>query len=170
MNAISRSLTSATTPTTALTGWALLSMDGLVLALPQKDIVTIVLAADLQPAPEASPETGMGSDRAMGWLKLNAQYRPVYCLDGHLAVASTLISAVRVLLFRSDERILGLAGTQISLLANDSDIVVPPLPACLKQPGSPLVGLALRNNAIVYVLNAQMLGRYLSSLETEHAG
>lgn len=165
MNAISRSLTSATTPT-ALTGWALLSMDGLVLALPQKDIVTIVLAADLQPAPDA----GMGSDRATGWITLDAQYRPVYCLDGHLAVASTLISAVRVLLFRSDERILGLAGTHISLLANDSDIVVPPLPACLKQPGSPLVGLALRNNAIVYVLNAQMLGRYLSSLETEHAG
>lgn len=169
MNAISRNLTSATTPT-ALTGWVLLSMGGLMLALPQKDIVTTVLTADLQSAPEASPETGMGSDRAIGWLKLEAQYSPVYCLDGHLAVVSTLIGAARVLLFRSDERILGLAGTHISLLANDADIVVPPLPACLKQPGSPLVGLALRNNAIVYVINAQMLGRYLSSLETEHAG
>jgi len=168
MSAISRSLTSAATPT-ALAGWALLSMDGLMLALPQKDIVSIVLTADLQPAPEATLEPATGSDRAIGWLKQDAQYWPVYCLDRHLAV-STLIGAARVLLFRSGERILGLVGTQVSLLANDADIVAPPLHACLKRPGSPLVGLALRNNAIVTVINAQMLGRYILSLETVHAG
>ncbi len=66
------------------------------------------------------------------------------------------------MLFRSDEHILGLAGTQVSLLAADADLSVPPLPACLTRPGSPLIGLALHRHAIVAVVHAPALGRYLS--------
>ena len=151
-----------TSPTPAtLAGWALLVMDGLTIALPQKDIVTIELSTALQPAESGSDE--------IGWLAQNAGRWPVYCLDRHFASAPALAESVRVcMLFRSEQRILGLAGMQISLLAVDADLSVPPLPACLARPGSPLIGLALHRDVIVAVVHAQALADYLSSLEVAH--
>lgn len=144
-----------------LVGWALLVMDGLALALPQRDIVTIELTTALQPAERGGNE--------IGWLVQNAERWPVYCLDRHFASAPALAESVRVcMLFRSEQRILGLAGMQISLLAADADLSVPPLPACLARPGSPLIGLALHRDVIVAVVHAQALADYLSSLEVAH--
>lgn len=158
MNAVARPIpVPAPTPAT-LVGWALFLMDGLTLALPQKDIVTIELTTALQPAERNGNE--------IGWLVQNAQRWPVYCLDRHCALAPTLAESVRVcMLFRSKERIIGLAGTQISLLAADADLSVSPLPACLARPGSPLIGLALHRDIIVAVAHAQSLADYLASLE-----
>ena len=160
MNAAARPIpVSAPAPTPAtLAGWALLIMDGLTLALPQKDIVTIELTTALQPAERDGNE--------IGWLVQNAQRWPVYCLDRHCALVSALAGSARVcVLLKSEERIFGLAGTQISLLAADADLSVPPLPACLARPGSPFMGLALHNDIIVAVAHAQALANYLASLE-----
>lgn len=159
-----------------LAGWALLTMDGVTLALPQKDIVTIELVSALQPVQDGGNE--------IGWFAQDAQRWPVYCLDRGFALAPTLAPAVRVcVLFRCNSytpplpalspsvrgnvnelRTLGLAGTQVSLLAADADLSVPPLPTCLARPGSPLAGLALHRDAIVAVVHAQPLGLYLSTL------
>lgn len=144
-----------------LAGWALLIMDGLTLALPQRDIVTIELTTALQIAAQGGDE--------IGWLTRNAERYPVYCLDRHFAVAPALAETARVcLLFRSQARTLGLAGTQVSLLAADADLSVAPLPACLARPGSPLTGLALHRDAIVAVVHAQVLADYLSPREAVH--
>src|SRR5712671_2309292 len=134
-----------------LAGWALLTMDGLRLALPQKYIVSIELVSALQPARNGGNE--------IGWFEQDAQRWPVYCLDRRFAPAPALGATARVcVLFRSDERTLGLAGTQVSLLAADADLSVPPLPACLTRPGSPLIGLALHRQATVAVVHALALG------------
>mgnify|MGYP000359591539 CR=1 FL=1 len=160
MNAVARAIpvpAPAPTPAT-LAGWALLIMDGLTLALPQRDIVTIELTTALQPAGHDGNE--------IGWLVQNAQRWPVYSLDRHCALALTLAESVRVcVLLKSEKRTFGLAGTQISLLADDADLSVPPLPACLARPGSPFMGLALHNDVIVAVAHAQALADYLASLE-----
>jgi len=147
----------------ALAGWALLAVDGLVVALPQRDIVTIELVSALQPAQNGGHE--------IGWFAKGTQRWPVYCLDRRFAPAAALAETARMcVLFRSEDRTLGLAGAQVSLLAADADLDVRPLPACLTRPGSPLVGLALRRDAMVAVVQAQELGRYLSPAETAHAG
>jgi hypothetical protein len=146
-----------------LAGWALLTMDGLRLALPQKDILTIELVSALQPARDGGSE--------IGWFAQDGRRWPIYCLDRRFAPAPALAATARVcVLFRSDERILGLAGTQVSLLAADEDLSVPPLPACLARPGSPLVGLALHRHAIVAVVHAAALGRHLSPLTAAQDG
>jgi hypothetical protein len=146
-----------------LAGWALLAVDGLALALPQRDIVTIELVSALQPAQDGGQE--------IGWFAKGTQRWPVYCLDRRFAPVAALEQAARVcVLFRSEGRTLGLAGAQVSLLAADADLDVRPLPACLTRPGSPLVGLALHRDATVSVVQAQALGRYLSPPETAHAG
>ena len=157
-----RTACAAPVPAT-LAGWVLLVMDGLTLALPQRDIATIELTRALQPAEPGGNE--------IGWLVQNAEHRPVYCLDRHFASAPMLADAARVcMLFRSEGRILGLAGARISLLAADADISVPPLPVCLARPGSPVIGLALHRDVVVTVVHAQALADYLSPLEAVHGG
>ena len=147
-----------------LTGWALLTMDGVTLALPQRDIATIELVSALQPpGADGGPEIGRFAHDAERW--------PVYCLDRRLAPAPALVTAARVcMLFRSDGRTLGLAGKQVSLLAADADLAVQPLPACLARPGSPLTGLALHRDRIVAVMHAPALTEYLSPLGATHGG
>lgn len=144
-----------------LTGWALLTMDGVQLAVPQKDIVNIGLVADLQHAQDSGNE--------IGWFVQNAERWPVYCLDRHLVLAPTLAEASRVcILFRSDNRTLGLAGTQVSLLAADDELAVQRLPACLARSDSPLNGLALHRNEIVMSARGNALVDLLIYLEGAH--
>lgn len=146
-----------------LVGWALLVMDGITIALPQRDVVTIELTSALQPAQEIDPDGG----GEIGWLARDTQRWPVYCLDRHLRLAPALADTARVcVLFRSDERTLGVAGTQVSLLAADADLAVPSLPACLTRSGSPLTGLALHRDTIVAIVRAQSFEHYLLTLET----
>ena len=159
MNAVARAISAPAT--VMLKGWALLAMDGLTLALPQKDIVTIELTTVLQPAEHGGSE--------VGWLEQNEQRWPIYGIDQHCALVPTLAESARVcMLFRSEQRILGLAGMKVTLLAADADLSTSPLPACLTRPGSPLVGLALRGEVIVAIAHAQALTDYLVSLEVVH--
>lgn len=161
MSAVAQRNARAAPAPATLEGWALLVMDGLTLALPQRDVVTIELTTALQ---FSAP-----GDNEIGWLTQNAKRWPVYCLDRDFASAPALADTARVcLLFRSEQRILGLAGTQISLLAADADLSVPPLPVCFTRRGSPLIGLALHHDAIVTVVNAQALSDYLLPLEARH--
>lgn len=146
-----------------LAGWALLTMDGVTLALPQRSIATIELTAALQPAEDGGNEIGRFAHETERW--------PVYCLDRHFALKPAREETTRVcVLFRAGGRTLGLAGAQVSLLAADADLTVPPLPTCLTQPGSPVVGLALHRDRIVAVTHAQALAEYLNSPEIAHGG
>jgi len=141
-----------------LSGWALLGMDGVTLALPQKDVVTIELVSALQAARQED-----GGGKVIGWLAHDGERWPVYCLDRRFMPAPALAQAARVcVLFRSGGRTLGLAGTQVSLLAADEDLAVQPLPACLAQPDSPLAGLALHHDEIVMSVHVGALAGFLA--------
>lgn len=124
-------------------------------------MVTIELTTALQFSAQGNNE--------IGWLAKNAERWPVYCLDRDLASAPALADSARVcVFFRSGQRVVGLAGTQISLLAADTDLSVPPLPACFARRGSPLIGLALHRHAIVIIVSAQALSDFLLPLEAAH--
>lgn len=164
MSAAAQRVARASAAPATLVGWALLTMDGVTLALPQKDIVTIELVSALQPP-------GADGGGEIGWFVQDTERWPVHCLDRRFAPAPALAGTTRVcVLFRSDHRTLGLAGTQVALLAADADLAVPPLPACLARPGSPLTGLALHRDRIVAVVHARALADYLNPPETAHGG
>ena len=155
-------LRNAAAVSATLAGWALLTMDGVQLAVPQKDIVTIGLVMDLQFAQQ-------DGGKEIGWFVQHAERWPVYCLDRHFVLAPMLAKVARVcMLFRSADHTFGLAGTQVLLLANDDDLVVQPLPACLARLGSPLNGLALHRNEIVMSARGSALTDLLIYLESSH--
>lgn len=137
-----------------LEGWALLTIDDFKLALPQKDIVTIELVSALQPAQDI--------DNAIGWFVQNEERRLAYCLDRNLVPVPMLAKTARVcVLVRVHERIFGLVGTQVVLLASNADLMVQPLPSCLVQSGSPLAGFALYHDGLVLSVNVNLLANYL---------
>lgn len=153
----------APVPTT-LTGWALLNIDGITLALPQKDVVTIELVSAL----EIIQNKG-DAGKEMGWLTQGSHRWPVYCLDRRLAVTPMLTKTPRVcVLVHSDERTLGLAGAQVSLLASDEELNVQPLPPCLAEKDSPLSGLALYRDSMVMCVHVAALVNYLSLKENTY--
>ena len=154
MNAHTQRAPSQSPAAATLAGWALLTMDGVRLALPQKDIVTIGLVAALLPAQDAVNAIGCFVHNGERWL--------VYCLDRCFVPVPMLATTARVcVLVRVQERIFGLVGTQVVLLASNADLEVQPLPACLVQSGSPLAGLALHNDGIVLSVHASLLADYL---------
>lgn len=162
MSATAKRVTPAAPMPAALAGWALLAMDGVTLALPQKEIAAIELISALQP-----PRADAGHE--IGWLAQGAEHWPVYCLNRRFALAPALAQAARVcVLLRAGERTLGLAGTQVSLLAADAELSVESLPACLTQPGSPLIGLALHRDGIVMSVRVRALADFLNPLEAAH--
>lgn len=162
MNAHAQRASNLSPASAILQGWALLTIDDIKLAVPQKDIVTIGLVSVLQPAQDVG--------NAIGWFLHNEERRLVYCLDRNLVPVPMLTKTARVcVLVRTHERIFGLVGTQVVLLASNADLLVQPLPSCLVQSGSPLAGFALHHDSLVLSININLLADYLV-LDKEHYG
>ena len=159
-NALSTPRNSPVPGSSAIAGWALLIMDGLTIAVAQKDIVTIEIVSSLRPTEQ--------DDNKIGWFVANGLDRwPVYCLNRYFATMPALAQSSRVfILMRSKDHTFGLAGTQVSLLADDADLLVTPLPVCLASPGSPLIGLALYRDGVVAVIQAETIPENILSWGT----
>lgn len=162
MNAHAQRALNLSPASTILQGWALLTIDDVKLAVPQRDIVTIGLVSALQQAQDVG--------NAIGWFMHNEERRLVYCLDRNLVPVSLLAKAARVcVLVRTYERIFGLIGTQVVLLPSNADLLVQPLPSCLVQSGSPLTGFALHHDSLVLSIDVNLLADYLV-MHKEHHG
>jgi hypothetical protein len=152
---------SATAP-----GWAVLAIDELFLALPQRDICLFEVATDLQ-AREVNLAEAIGyfqTHRDESW--------PVYRLDGALQLQRAVSEKRRIyVFFEAQGQTRGLLCDRVWSLAEDADIAAEPMPGCIKGPPSPATGLTQFRDRIAMVTDRAALSSYLAYLqEQEHVG
>ena len=140
-------------------GWAVLGIDELRLALPQRDLRRFELASDLEaPGAKSAPAAGQftAADDA-SW--------PAYNLDGTLHLQRVTPGARSLCAFFDAEgQTRGLLCDRVWSLAEDADLVVEALPGCMKGPPSPATGLARFQGRIAMVTNRDAISSYLAFL------
>ena len=151
-------------PENAATGWLLLAIDGLRLALPQREIRLITLVGDLRiPAHNDTPEIGaLAREDGTPW--------PVYALDGTLALDGRDSNSRRhCVFFESGGTVLGLLCDRLWSVANDARLLPEAVPGCLRARRSPITGFARHHDGLVAVTGAADLASYLDFLmESRH--
>lgn len=151
-------------PENAADGWLLLAIDGLRLALPQREIRLIALAGSLTtPAHHDTPEIGM-------LVREDGTPWPVYALDGALALEGRDSNTRRhCVFFESGGVVLGLLCDRLWSLAADARLLPEPVPGCLRVRRSPITGFARHRDGLVAVTGAADLASYLDFLmESRH--
>lgn len=147
-------------------GWMVLAIEDLRLALPQRDVRQIEIAAALR-------HSTAGDAREAGrLLHKDGKSWPAYCLDGTLHLLWPVPSARRVcVFFESEDGMRGLLCDHVWSLAADGDLGVEPAPGCMAVPHSPVAGFARFQGGVAVVTNATALASYLyaaSQLEHVH--
>ncbi len=137
-------------------GWMVLAIENLRMALPQRDVRQIEIAADLE-------LSVAGEAREAGWLlREDGKYWPAYCLDGTLRLLWPVPASRRVCVLINDkDGMCGLLCDRVWSFAADGDLGVEPAPGCMAAPRSPIVGYARFQSGIAVVTNAIDLAAYL---------
>ena len=140
-------------------GWAVLAIDELWLALPQRDVRQFEPVSDLEaPGSNLTQATGQ-------LLTAGDESWPVYNLDGSLQLQRAAPAARRLcVFFEAEAQTGGLLCDRVWSLAEDADLAVEPLPGCIKGPPSPATGLAQFQDRIAMVTNRTALSAYLDYL------
>lgn len=145
-----------------LSGWLLLTIDGLLLALPQKDVKLIELFSALQVAVEGEAEAG--------WYRNDNELWPSYCLDHRLILQSRTPKNRRFCIFLEvSGKTTGILCDMVKLLPSDEDLKVQTMPDCITEGSSPILWISLFNEGVVVVTRAIALASYLSRLEKDYA-
>ncbi|MDH3644262.1 MAG: hypothetical protein OES38_19305 [Gammaproteobacteria bacterium] len=132
--------------------YAVLSMGGRMLLLPQSEIRMLELVLDINTADQ--PVNGVG------WLSFENSRWPVYCLNGELNPLTELPAARRICALLSlDDGYFGLVCAEVT--AVQGDVRVRSLPAAMARPDSPLRGLALHGDRLGLVSTAAALAGFL---------
>lgn len=139
-------------------GWAVLSVDQLRLALPQRDMVSLELAGTLSNDTRQPPQAGR--------LVLENGEWPAYALDAALLPQPGAARRLCVF-FRARADVLGVLCDALVLLPADSDLVAETLPGCMISVHSPVLGYALRDARVIAVTSAQALEAYIAYLLRE---
>lgn len=139
-----------------VSGWAVLTLDGLRLALPQRDIVTLELASGLMVSPVGNVEVGTFVQNNSTW--------PVYALDAALTLQAAGVTRRLCAFFQSSGPVQGILCDAFILLPSDGDLVAEALPGCMVHPHSPITSYALREHQMIAATTAQRLGIYLEHL------
>ncbi len=143
-------------------GWAVLAIDQLRLALPQRDLLQFELASDLEaPGADLVPATGRfmaGGDES--W--------PVYGLDESLQLQRAELGARSLcVFFEAEGQTRGLLCDRVWSLAEDAALVVEPVPGCIQGPPSPTTGLAQFQGRIAMVTDRTAISAYLAYLQEQ---
>ena len=143
----------------AATGWLLLDIDDRRLALPQRDVRQIELAADL----EAATESGA---REAGWfVPRDGDAWPAYSLDAALQLQQAPPAGRKVCVFvEAAGKRFGLLCNRVAPLHADEDLEVEPVPGCLVRTHSPILGFARIGNGLAVITDGAALAAYLGSL------
>ena len=88
-----------------VSGWAVLTLDGLRLALPQRDIVSLELASGLRTSPVGNVEVGTFVQNNSTW--------PVYALDAALTLQATGVTRRLCAFFQSSGPVQGILFTPL---------------------------------------------------------
>jgi hypothetical protein len=163
-----------------LSGWALLAIDGLLLALPQREVCTIDLIANLKHLGSGhswgSSHQAQGGESGadmpgnpapgyeVGWLLQDGGAAwPVYSFDGELRIQKQMPDKRRLCIFiGSGSHVTGIACDRLELLETDDVLSVDAIPGCMAGVASPITGFARHQSVVVAVLNATSLHGYLA--------
>jgi len=134
--------------------FAVLSIDGLNLLLPQQDIHTVEPVLDLEPATSEGVQ--------VGWISRDQERWPVYCLSADLEPMRELPIERRVcVILDHDELGFGLACEQMTTL-QQAHLSFFAVPECMRMPGSPLRALARHDEGVLCVTTAADLAGFLA--------
>lgn len=137
--------------------YALLSLDGCALLLPQNEIRILELVLDISTAEQ--PVNGVG------WLSFEGGCWPVYCLDGGLNPLLMPPAAQRICALLSlEDSYFGLICADVTTVQG-SEVRVRSLPMAMSRSDSPLCGLALHGDRVGLVSTAAALARLLGVCE-----
>ena len=191
MNALAVVVHDAPPVARPIAGWMVLAIDGLRLALPQRDVRLIELLTDLAPSIAGDVQGGTrvavapfgeanGARRTatatgeleIGWLsRKEGEPWPVYCLDGGLRLQYPVPPVRRMCVFiEAQGDVTGIACDRVQLLATDADLTVEPVPGCMTGIPSPITGFARHQGGVTVVVTATALAGYLAFLQEQGHG
>lgn len=136
--------------------FAVLSIDGLSLLLPQQDIHTVEPVLDLELA------TGEGG--CAGWINRDEERWPIYCLSADLEPIQELPIERRVCVILDHDELgfgFGLACEQMTTL-QQAHLNFFAVPECMRMPGSPVRALARHDEQVLCVTTAADLAGFLA--------
>ena len=134
--------------------FAVLSLEGLNLLLPQEDVHSVEPILDVEPA--------TNQRTAASWVDQAQERWPIYCLSPELDTMRDLPVERRVcVLLDRDEVGFGLAVEQVTAL-QQGQLRFFSLPICMRTPGSPVRAMACQDEAVLCVTTAIDLADYLA--------
>jgi len=135
-------------------GYAMLSMDGLKLLIPQKQIIALEMAKDM--------ELTQTDDCVAGYLQFNNKSWPVFCLNKKLSLINSEDSLKHrfCVLLQTDNVHFGILSEQ-ALLLNSGELTPQPLPEAMITVDSPLSALTVYEGKIICISSAEHLTHLL---------
>ncbi len=143
-------------PTPADTSMALVKIAGLVLFLPQSDIVAIEARASVD-----GTEPGA---RSVGWIVHAQQRWPVYCLSGDLSLLFQVPAGRRACV------LLALGGNHVGFLCDEVKVSQPapaptyPLPDAMHVPATPIRGVAAMGAGVACLSDGPALAGHIERM------
>lgn len=145
-----------------IAGWAVLAIDALWLALPQRDVRQFEVASNLQ-------ERAAGAAAEVGrFIAGSGESWPVYNLDESLRLQRRAPAARRIcVFFEAPGETSGLLCDRVWSLPQDTDLHVEPVPGCFTGLPSPTTGLAQFRKRMAVVTNRGAICLYLALLRQQ---
>ena len=138
--------------------YALLSIGGYALLLPQSEMRTLASIQDLS-------LVGQRASGVVGWLPFAGRRWPVYCLDEalhplpHLPPRQGLCALVKL-----NASYFGLVCAHVTIVPG-SEVRIWPVPAAMAMPDSPIQGLSRHADSVALVSTAAALAALLGVSE-----
>ena len=127
--------------------YAVLTMDGLGLLIPQHQVHA------LEPGVDVQRSQGDGAD----WIAVGGAPSPVYCLSADLKPIREVPAGRHIcVLLDIGPRLFGVLCDQVVML-DQAGLDIPPLQGCMRTPGTPLHGLVLQGEQVMCVTSADDL-------------
>ena len=138
--------------------YALLSIGGYALLLPQSEIRTLASIQDIS-------LVGQRASGMVGWLPFEGRRWPVYCLDAALRPLPHLSPGQRLCaLVKLNTSYFGLVCAHVAIVPS-SEVRIWPVPAAMAMPDSPLQGLSWHADSVALVSTAAALAALLGVSE-----
>lgn len=134
--------------------WVNAEFGALKLIFPQTDVNTIETRAGITPNPQ--------NDLQTGWVMVQNESVPIYCLADNMAPQTTLSNAIRfVLILKSKQGLYALACERIKPFTVHTPIEIHPIPDCMHNGNSPVAHITLIENELAYITHADDLFSYI---------
>jgi len=145
-------------PDTPTEGFVLCEFDGVTIAVPQSDLVTIEHGNEL-----SAPLPG---EPVIGWFNSPQGPWPVHALDQRLRALTEQPATGAYLVFvRSQPWPSGLLCERVRIVRASSELTIQPLPAVLRDPASPIGGIArLDKRTVAWILDEGRLAAHLAAV------